>query len=219
MSVSRMSGRYGVHVYGASENPVTVEAVERWGDDSDMTNPYGGYLEFGDKIQYVEAGVLDCFPTLRMVGIGKDVKNIAVTDKTLKLFKENGVIVSGFFGGYAEEFARQYGLSFLHNDFRIGGGGDYTSPAGSDVITLILHKIGNPYIMQSNFCQGSSAGNSGGGDIEVTLRRDFWRNMTQKDIADLCWGNCRDAIMKNQDLASFLKGAKKNGGYFVKFKN
>lgn len=165
----------------------------------------------------VEIGFFDSFPTLRMLYISDTVNNIALTDKARKAFKKNKVLIIGGFDTYAERFAREYKLRFLHDDIELARVGEYSTREGVDIITLELFTSGKARIKQANYCPGSSAGNNGGGEMSFYLPRDFYITRSQKDIAKMCWGSCSEAIIKNNAFAKFLAKAFKKRGYYFEF--
>ena len=141
-----------------------------------------------------------------------------MNEDSIKLFRKNAVLIRGVFDTSAEAFAREYGLRFLHTDVELARDSDYFTSAGIDVITLRFCDDGSAYINQENYCQGSSAGSSGGGEINVGLPGDFYMTKTPKNVADMCWGNCREEILKRGKLAEAMKKAKEKKGFLLRFK-
>ncbi|MBO4410703.1 MAG: hypothetical protein J5794_00715 [Lachnospiraceae bacterium] len=207
---------YGLAAVG--EGFLPAELVSSIRNHERLNDPQGIVFELDDDITEVEAGFFDWTPWLRELTCGKSLKKIGMTDRSLKIFRDNDVLVRGFFDTYAERFASEYGLRFIHDDFRLGGSGNYFEPSGTDLITLLLAPYKKPVIRQSNFCQGSSAGSSLGGDIDLTLEETFYQTMSAEDIAGICWGTCYDSIRKNAALAKFISKARKKGGYYLDFR-
>ena len=195
------------------EGKLCISDMDHWKNDSLIRDPRGIAFELEEGITEVEEGFFDMFPTLSLIVVSKSVRHIDVSDRSLELFRRNDVAVCGEFDSYAERFAGEYGLRFVHSDIVIARAGDYFSPGGSDVITLRFSPDGSAFILQENFCQGSSAGNSGGGDIRKDLPDDFYRTFTQEDIAGMCWGTCYEKILECAALKTFLEKAKARGGY------
>lgn len=166
----------------------------------------------------VEEGFFDDFVTLKEIAVSKTVKHIGVIDKTAELLHNNDVLVRGSFDSYAESFAKEYGLKFLHEDITLATDGDYFKPSGVDTLTLIFKPDGTPFINQDNKCQGSSSGSSGGGEADINLDADFYKTLSRQDIADMCWGSCYEKILNNEKLESFLNLAKKKNGFYFTFK-
>ena len=165
-----------------------------------------------DGVTEVEAGFFTMFPTLAQLVVADTVTKIGVTESDLALFRKNRVVIRGSFDGYGDRFARKYGLPFLHGDLELARAGDYFEH-GVDIITLCFAPDGRPFLNQDCRCQGSSAGNTGGGEVNVDLRRDFYKRQTADDLADLCWGSCRGKVRESKALKTFLEKAKARGGY------
>ena len=144
--------------------------------------------------------------------IAPSVKHIGVTEKTREIFVRNGTYVSGRFDTYAESFAREQGICFVHENIELASVGDYFEH-GNDTITLRLYENGTAKLHQDCRCQGISASSMGGGECDVSLPKDFYLTHSPKDIADLCWGSSYSAILKCQELKSFLSKARKKHGF------
>lgn len=181
-----------------------------------LKKPCKDGFELGDGITDVEAGVFDLMPQLRYILIAPSVRSIGVTEKTREIFEKNDVCIIGRFDTYAESFAREQRLRFVHDDIELASEGDYFGP-GHDIITLCLYDNGTALIHEDCRCQGISAGNTGGGECDVRLPKDFYLTHSANDIADLCWGSCYSAIMKCGALKSFLAKAKKKRGFCFRF--
>ena len=186
-----------------------------WKGKPKMTDPNGVYFELQDGIEEVEDGFFELLPTLSELEIANSVRKIGMTEKTLEIFRNNNVLIRGVFDSYAETFAKEHGLRFLHSDFCLALDGDYSSLCGIDEITLRFTSDAQPYIRQENFCSGSSTGNNGGGHIDIQLPKNFHLTHSQKDIANLCWGNCREKIESSFAIGTFLEKARKLDGYFL----
>ena len=213
MNVSSSYKRTGLSAHG--DKFLSIKDLDHWKGHEYLTGSKQIAFELDDGIVEVEKGFFDLIPTIGDLEIASSVKDLGLTENTLKLFKDNNVLIRGKFDTYAERFARENNLSFIHSDFVIGRAGDYFEPWGTDVITLKFQPGSKPNLRQSNFCQGSSAGSSGGGDIDIFLPKDFYLHNTQEDIAKKCWGTCYDSIMKCNELRVLLeKAVKKHGSYF-----
>ena len=131
--------------------------------------------------------------------------------------QKNSVLIISRFDTYAERFARENKLRFLHDDIELARVGEYSTREGIDIITLELFTSGKARIKQANYCPGSSAGNNGGGEMSFYLPRDFYMTRSQNDIAEMCWRNCTEAITKNHELGTFLAKAFRKRGYYFEF--
>ncbi|MBR4748625.1 MAG: hypothetical protein IK083_03515 [Abditibacteriota bacterium] len=161
----------------------------------------------------LEPGFLDVFLTLKELIADDTVTHIGMSEAARELLRANGTVVRGRWDSYAEEFAREYGLGFMHRDIVIADAGDYSSRAGRDVVTLCFSPAGSPFVDMDNSCAGSSAGNKGGGSVSCDLPEDFFETMSPEDIAGLCPDICYDAIVNSVQLTEFLLGAMDRGGF------
>lgn len=91
--------------------------------------------------------------------------------------------------------------------------GDYFE-RGIDILTICFYPDGSAYINQDEKCHGISAGNTAGGEIDINLPEDFYKTMSAKDVAGMCWGNCYEEILKRGILNSLMKKAVKKNGFF-----
>ncbi|MBP5468989.1 MAG: hypothetical protein J6Z11_07055, partial [Candidatus Riflebacteria bacterium] len=174
----------------------------------------GVALGLDEEIEDVEQDFFDLLPTISSIWIKNPECKIYMTEKTVKLFQKNAVILRGEYDTMSEKLAREYNLRFLHLDVELASIGDYFEH-GVDIITLRFRPDGSPFIHQDCRCQGISAGNTGGGEVSFDLPKDFYLSMTAEDIADKCWHT--KLINEKGILASFLKKAKEKKGYFLDF--
>lgn len=169
-------------------------------------------FELEQGVTDVEAGFFDHIPHLVRIMTAPSVKSIGITEKTKEIFAKNDTVIEGEFDTYAERFAKENGLKFVHTDIKLAQTGDY-SQQGIDIITLELFDNGSARIHQDCRCAGISAGNTGGGECDIKLPNDFYLTHSPKDIAQLCWGSCYSEILKCAKLKSFLAKAKKKHGF------
>ena len=62
-----------------------------------------------------------------------------------------------------------------------------------------------------------SAGNTGGGEVNINLPKDFYKTMSAKDVAGMCWGNCYNDILERGILNSLMKKAAKKNGFLKEY--
>ena len=186
-----------------------------WNGSPKLTDPRGVTFEIEEGVTEVEEGFFDMFPTLVRLDLPGSIKSLPLSDKSREIFRRNGVVISGEFDSFAESFAREQGLSFIHSDIELARAGNYFEH-GADIVTLRFRN-GTPQLRQESFCQGSSAGSSGGGEETVPLRSDFYKTLSQNDIADMCRGSCYKKVKENPKLAKFLKLARKKDGFWFSF--
>lgn len=174
------------------------------GKEKSWTAEYSG-LHFKDGITEVKKGFLESFPALKILVADKTVKNIEMTDELRALLKNNGVIIRGGYDTYAEKFAEQNGLLFIHKDIYIGirHNEEYHE---SRTLTLKFDQSGQMSLLYEDFCQGISAGNTMGGEFTRDMPKEFRRGCTLKDFAYMMPEVYFDQIMKNKELEEFLDG-------------
>ena len=210
MKVSSSYHLYGLQAEG--EGTLHIHDLDYYIGRDDLTNPLTGGFELTDGVTDVEEGFFDNIPNLTQIMIAPSVKHIGVTDKTKEIFAKNGVFVRGKFDTYAEQFAREYGICFVHANIELACTGDYFEH-GNYLITLRMFPDGTAKIHQDCRCQGSSAGSVGGGECDVDLPNDFYLTHSPENIADLCWGSCYSLIVNCAALKEFLSKAKCKQGF------
>ncbi|MBR4627151.1 MAG: hypothetical protein IKO47_05555 [Ruminococcus sp.] len=172
--------------------------------------PFSFYIY--DGVTGMGMGCLDFFHGLKELRIADTVTEIGVSPELEAIMKKNRTIIRGSFDSYADKFAKEYRLPFLHDDIELGRS---RNEYEGHIITLRFHADGRPYIEQNCITGGISAGCSGGCEKDIDLPMNFYKKMTAEDIADLCWGSCYSKIKSNKKLADFLKKADAHGGYMT----
>ena len=185
-----------------------------WMDRPQRTDPNGVALGLDEDICEVESGFFDLLPTIRSVWMENPECVIHMTEKTLKLFRDNNVVLRGVYDSSAERLAKKHHLRFLHLDVKLASVGDYYE-RGRDTISIVFRDTGDAHINQDCACQGISAGNTGGGELNIDIPDDFWRSMTVVELADMCWHS--GEIISNGKLAEFMKKAKEKNGFLLDF--
>ncbi len=160
-------------------------------------------LYFKDGITEVKKGFLESFVMLRELVIDSTVKNIEMTEELRKLLKKNCVIIRGCYGTYAEEFAQENGLTFIHKDIYLGIRRN-EEHSESRTITLHFDESGQMSLLYEDFCQGISAGNTMGGEFTRDLPEQFHKDCSLEEFADMMPGAYFEQIMKNKELEAFL---------------
>ncbi len=141
---------------------------------------------------------------LRELVIDSTVKNIEMTDELHELLKKNCVIIRGCYTSYAEQFAKENDLLFIHKDIYLG---IYHNEEHCESRTITLHfdESGQMSLMYEDFCQGISAGNTMGGEFTRDMPKDFHKGCTLKEFADMMPEAYYEQIMKNKELEFFLE--------------
>ena len=213
MIVSSGYRKYGFDVSGGAE--LKKEHMSFWMNLPERTDPRGVCLELAEEVQEVEQGFFELLPTISELRIlGKECR-IWMDDATEELFHKNDVLIRGEFGSCAEKFAKEQGLRFLHLDTLLARSGDYFE-YGVMTIELCFYSDGSCCIHQDEKCQGSSAGSSGGGEMDVSLPKDFYLTMSAKEVAEMCW--CTNKIISNGILAGLMAKAKAKKGFLIDYR-
>jgi len=167
-------------------------------------------LHLKDGITEVKKGFFESFSNLKMIILDKSIGNIEMTDELRKMLKDNSVIIRGNYDTYAEEFAAENGLLFIHKDIYLGirHNEEYCE---SRTITLHFDESNQMSLLYEDFCQGISAGNTMGGEFTRDMPEEFRRGCTINEFADMMPEAYFDQIMKNKELEEFLDSyAKRN---------
>lgn len=164
------------------------------------------YIKGG--ITEVKKGFLESFIKLKVLIIDSSVESIEMTNELSELLKNNSVIIRGVYDSYAENFAKENGLVFIHKDIYIG---IYHNEehCESRTITLCFEEGDQMSLLYEDFCQGISAGNTMGGEFTRAMPDGFHKGCTLEEFADMMPEAYFDQIMKNKELEVFLKGYSK----------
>ena len=155
-------------------------------------------------ITEARAGFLDAFTGMETLILDRTVRRIAMTPALAKLLRQNEVLVRGEYETYAEAFAQNNGLRFLHADiFLILDRNE--KHFENTFITLLFYEYGKAAIEYDVYSPGSSAGNNGGGTIANEIPGDFYAGCTVEKFADNFPAHLREKLMKNEDLRRFLR--------------
>ncbi len=212
MIVSSGYRKNGFDAYGGTV--LKKEDMAYWMDREERIDPEGVALDLDEKIKEVEPDFFELLPTIDELWIHRPECRIHMTDKTIRLFRKNKVLLRGEYDTAAERLAREYGLRFLHLDVELASEGDYFE-RGNDIITLRFRSDGSAYIHQDCRTQGSSAGSVGGGEVSFDIPADFYLTQTPEELAKKCW--CSEAILRNGRLAEYVEKAKSKQGYYLDF--
>ncbi len=208
---------YRKHGFDAHSGKILrKEDMSYWMNKEERTDPRGIALGLAAEVEEVEPDFFDLLPTVSEVWIQNPDCRIYMTEKTVRLFQSNRVLLRGAYDTAAEKLARGYHLRFLHLDVELASVGDYFEH-GNDLITLCFRDGGSAYIHQDSRCQGISAGNTGGGELSFDLPDDFYLTMKPSEIADMCWARCRKEMLSNGKLSAFMKKAKNKKGFLLDF--
>ncbi len=151
-------------------------------------------------------GYLDAFPKMRCLILARTVKSAAISPELDKRLRKNKVLIRGEYDTFAERFALEKGLKFLHCDIPLAE--DYIEIGHEhDIITLRFHEKGAPDIHYNCFTPGSSAGSFGGGEYAEELPRDFYVGCTLEQFAGSFPERLHEQLIANEMLRRFLDSA------------
>ena len=174
-------------------------ASENWQDDFDV-------LSVTEGITSLEEGYLEAFPNVDCLILSRTVTAAVVSEELEKRFRKRKVLIRGEYDTFAEEFAREKKLKFLHCDIPLATDVDETHKE-TDIITLRFHVKGAPDVHHNVFTPGSSAGSYGGGEYASELPRDFYSGLTVEGFAEKFPERIREQLLDNGMLRRFLEAA------------
>lgn len=163
-------------------------------------------LSVKEGITGLGEGYLESFPKIGCLILSRTVESVATTPELDKRLCKNKVLIRGEYDTYAEEFAREKGLKFLHCDIHLADD-DIEIAHEHDIITLRFHEKGAPDIHYNCFTPGSSAGSYGGGEYCKELPGDFYVGCSMEQFADNFPERLRQQLMGNEMLRRFLSAA------------
>ncbi len=183
----------------------------KWQNEYDTLSVKEGITGLGE-------GYLESFPKIDCLILSRTVETVAVSPELLKSWRKRKVLICGEYETFAERFADENGLRFLHNDIHLADD-DIEVIREHDIITLRFHENGSCDIHYNCFTPGSSAGSYGGGEYANPLPRDFYVGCTVEDFANNLNERIREQIMSNETLKRFLEISNKRHSDYDKRKN
>ena len=193
------------------EGPLCREDAEVWGESGNgWANSYD-VLSVTEGITSLGEGYLDAFPKIECLILSRTVKSVCTGPELDERLRKNKVLIRGEYDSYAEKFAREKGLKFLHSDIHIADD-DIEIAHEHDIITLRFHENGSSDIHYNCFTPGSSAGSYGGGEYANELPRDFYVGCTIEKFADNFNERVREQILSNDAIKRFLESANRRIG-------
>lgn len=187
----------------AEDTVVSPFPDENWGDEFDT-------LSITEGITEIREGFLDAFPNIECLILSRTVTLIETTPELIARLRKNDVLIRGEYDTFAEGFAKDNGLEFLHCDIPLA---DTTDERERDVVTLRFHYGKAPDIHHNIFTSGSSAGNFGGGEVATKIPKNFYVGCTVEKFADNFSGRVREQLMSNDMLRRFLEAANRRTGH------
>lgn len=188
------------------EGELCREDAEAWPTmDDDWRNQYT-ILSVKEGITGLGDGYLESFPNISCLILSRTVEAVATTPEHDKRMRKNKVLIRGEYGTFAEKFACDKGLKFLHCDIPLAVD-DLEEHHEHDIITLRFHEKGSPDIHYNCFTPGSSAGSYGGGEYANELPKDFYAGCSLEDFAANFPERLREQLLANEMLRRFLEAA------------
>ena len=188
------------------EGLLVKEDTEAWPTmGRDWQNEYDT-LSITEGITGLGEGYLEAFPKIVCLILSRTVESVATTPELDKRLWKNKVLIRGEYDTYAEKFAKEKGLKFLHCDIPLAD--DYIEIGHEhDIITLRFHEKGAPDIHYNCFTPGSSAGSYGGGEYYNKLPKNFYVGCTIERFAADFPERLQQQLMTNDMLRRFLDTA------------
>ena len=188
------------------EGALCREDTEVWGQTG--TRWANGYdvLSVTEGITAIGEGYLEAFKKIDCLILSHTVKSVAASAELISRMHKRKVLIRGEYDSYAEKFAAENKLDFLHSDIHLAD--DFIEAAYErDIITLRFHLDGPPDIHFNCFTPGSSAGSYGGGEYAKELPRDFFVGCTIEKFAKRFPKRLLGQLLNNAALNRFLRAA------------
>ena len=178
---------------------VWPESRKNWKNEYDTLSVKEGITGLGE-------GYLEAFPKIGCLILSRTVRSVATSPELDKKLRKNKVLIRGEYNTFAETFAQEKKLKFLHCDIPLAED-DIEAAHEHDVITLRFHENGRSDIHYNCFTPGSSAGNYGGGEYANELPADFYVGCTLEQFADNFPERLHEQLTANEMLRRFLDSA------------
>ena len=188
------------------EGVLCLEDAEVWPDSRKNWRDEYDVLSVKEGITGLGEGYLDSLPKIDCLILSRTVETAATTPELDKRLRKNKVLIRGEYDTFAEKFAQEKGLKFLHCDIPLAED-DIGDHYEHDIITLRFHTKGSPDIHYNCFTPGSSAGSYGGGEYANELPKDFYVGCTVEKFADNFPERLREQLTSNGMLRRFLAAA------------
>ena len=186
------------------EGVLRLEDTELWHESSRNWAKKYDTLSVTEGITGIGEGYIDFFSHIDCLILSRTVESVAVSPELLKLWRKRKVLIRGEYDTFAEKFAGENGLRFLHSDIHLADD-DIEIAHEHDIITLRFHENGSNDIHYNCFSPGSSAGSYGGGEYANPLPREFYVGCTIEDFSNIFNERVRGQILSNETLKRFLE--------------
>ncbi len=180
------------------------EDAEAWPTSGKNWQNEYNILSVKEGITGLGEGYLECFPKIGCLILSRTVESVVTSPELDKRLRKNKVLIRGEYNTFAETFAQDKGLKFLHCDIHLADD-EIEAAHEHDIITLRFHEKGSSDIHYNCFTPGSSAGSYGGGEYAKPLPRDFYVGCTIEGFANNFNERVRGQILSNETLKRFLE--------------
>ena len=187
----------GKGVLSLEDTELLYEQGKNWEKEYDTLSVTEGITGLGE-------GYIEFFSHIDCLILSRTVESIAASPELLKRWRKRKVLIRGEYETFAERFAGESGLKFLHSDIHLADD-DIEVAHEHDIITLRFHENGSSDIHYNCFTPGSSAGSYGGGEYANPLPRGFYVGCTIEDFANIFNERVRGQILSNETLKRFLE--------------
>ena len=187
----------GKGVLSLEDTELLYEQGKNWAKEYDTLSVTEGITGLGE-------GYIEFFSHIGCLILSRTVESITASPEFLKRWRKSKVLICGEYNTFAERFAGENGLGFLHSDIHLADN-DIEIAHEHDIITLRFHENGSSDIHYNCFTPGSSAGSYGGGEYANPLPRDFYVGCTIEDFANIFNDRVRGQILSNEKLKRFLE--------------
>ncbi|MBE6908964.1 MAG: hypothetical protein E7474_05100 [Ruminococcaceae bacterium] len=182
------------------------EDTEVWPTEAKNWQKEYGTLSVTEGITGLGEGYLDFFSNIGCLILSRTVESVAASPELDQKLCKNKVLIRGEYNTFAERFAQEKGLKFLHCDIPLAED-DIEIAHEHDIITLRFHENGSADIHYNCFTPGSSAGSYGGGEYARELPRDFYVGCSLEQFANNFPERLREQLTANEMLRRFLDAA------------
>ena len=183
--------------------PLCREDADVWHAGKNWANGYN-VLHVKEGITELGDGYLGAFPKIKCLILSRSVTEVATDPELDDRMRRRKLLIRGEYDTYAERFANEKGLRFLHCDIPLATV-EYKEHYETDIITLRFFEKGSPDIHFNCFTPGSSAGSYGGGEYTNDLPQNFYVGCTVEAFADKLTERAREQILNNDMLRRFLR--------------
>ena len=217
---------FGENTYRASYNREIVYTSTRDGliisgtgmiGKNDIWTPYGKVraadhyaLELSDGIIGAETGFLENFVSLMRLTLAPTVTDLVITDELKRIFTRNSTLVRGVYDTFAERFAKETGLRFIHSDIPLFVDG--SDPKSSLRVSLSFGDECEPFIHYRSI--SGSGTEECCSDSEKQIDRKLLYAEDTHSFSLVFPERLRKVVEYNHDLSVFLRKYKERNRQF-----